>query len=71
MHEYIRMNAPGGMFFLTLVTFDRRPILADAGRIAGLRAAFRAVRATHPFEIWGAVILPDHLHVVSSAPCFG
>jgi putative transposase len=68
MREYIRMNAPGGVFFLTLVTFDRRPILADDGRIAGLRAAFRAVRAAHPFEIWGAVVLPDHLHVVIELP---
>jgi putative transposase len=31
-------------------------------RIDVLRAAFRSVRARHPFHIEAIVILPDHLH---------
>jgi putative transposase len=68
MREYIRMDAPGGMFFLTLVTFDRRPLLDSPLALATLRAAFRAVRARRPFEIWAAAVLPDHLHVLIELP---
>jgi putative transposase len=68
MREYIRMHAPGGMFFLTLVTFRRRPILAGAERVAWLRAAFRAAMAVRPFLLWGAVVLPDHVHLVIELP---
>jgi putative transposase len=33
-----------------------------------LRAAFRRVRARHPFAIEAAVILPDHLHAIWTLP---
>jgi putative transposase len=33
-----------------------------------LRAAFRQVRARHPFTIDDAVVLPDHLHVIWTLP---
>jgi putative transposase len=33
-----------------------------------LRAAFRQVRARHPFPIEAAAILPDHLHAISTLP---
>jgi putative transposase len=62
------MHAPGGMFFLTLVTFDRHPLLDSPVALANLRAAFRAVRSRHPFQIWAAAILPDHLHVLIELP---
>jgi putative transposase len=68
MREYIRMDAPGGTFFFTLVTFERRPILAGPERVVALRAAFRSVRAAHPFELLGAVVLPDHVHLVIELP---
>jgi len=32
--------------------------------ISLLRAAFRRVRARHPFTVEAAVILPDHLHTI-------
>ncbi len=68
MREYTRMDAPGGMFFLTLVTFDRRPILATPARVAALRSAFRATQTNRPFVLWGAVVLPDHLHILIELP---
>ncbi|MGA7868492.1 MAG: hypothetical protein WCA23_31745 [Stellaceae bacterium] len=33
-----------------------------------LRAAFRQVRARHPFTIEAAVVLPDHLHAIWTLP---
>jgi putative transposase len=33
-----------------------------------LQAAFRQVRARHPFTIEPAVILPDHLHAIWTLP---
>ena len=49
-------------------------MLADRGRalltdhVDLLRAAFRRVRAQHPFTIEAAVILPDHLHAIWTLP---
>jgi putative transposase len=49
-------------------------LLADRGRalltdhVDLLRAAFRRVRAQHPFTIEAAVILPDHLHAIWTLP---
>jgi putative transposase len=36
--------------------------------IERLREAVRAVRRTHPFDIHGWVVLPDHLHCVVQLP---
>ena len=68
MREYIRMHAPGAQFFLTLVTEYRAHILTADDNVVRLRAAFAKVKERHPFTIWGAVILPDHLHVLIELP---
>jgi putative transposase len=62
MPEYRRMDAPGGTFFLTWVTYDRRPLLQSADNVARLRAAVAEVKQRHPFDVSAAVILPDHVH---------
>ncbi len=64
--DYRRLYLPGGCYFFTLVTQDRRPLLID--HIDRLRAAFRHVMVRSPFEIQGIVILPDHLHSVWRLP---
>jgi putative transposase len=67
MRTYIRSRI-GRVYFFTVVTHDRRPILtADSARKA-LRAAIQAVRAEHPFRIAAIVLLPDHLHSVWELP---
>lgn len=68
MPEYRRMDAPGGTFFLTWVTQDRRPVLQSAKNVARLRAAVAEVKQRHPFEVLGAVILPDHVHFLWELP---
>ncbi len=58
---------PGGSHFFTINLADRRrALLTD--HIDLLRAAFRQVRARHPFTIEGAVVLPDHLHAIWTLP---
>jgi len=68
MPEYRRMDAPGGTFFLTWVTHDRRPLLQSADNVARLRAAVAEVKQRYPFEVSAAVILPDHVHSIWELP---
>ena len=58
---------PGGSYFFTVNLVDRRrALLTD--HIDLLRAAFRQVRARHPFAIDATVVLPDHLHAIWTLP---
>jgi putative transposase len=67
MANYRRNFLPGGSYFCTVNLSDRRrALLTD--HIDLLRAAFRQVRARHPFTIEAAVILPDHLHAIWTVP---
>jgi putative transposase len=66
--KYRRAFIPGGSFFFTLVTEQRRPLLASSEAVDVLRMAFRTVLATRPFEIDAIVVLPDHLHCVWTMP---
>jgi len=66
--QYRRINAPGGTFFFTLVTYQRKPIFDEEHAINLLRNAFRSVLLKHPFTIEAAVVLPDHLHMIWRLP---
>jgi len=66
--RYRRAFIPGGTFFFTQVTEQRRPLLAEQPAIDCLREAFRAVKTKRPFQIDAIVILPDHLHCVWTLP---
>lgn len=68
MANYRRAVVPGGTFFFTQVTYDRRPILTTATARRALRQAIREVRHRRPFAIDGFVLLPDHLHTVWTLP---
>jgi putative transposase len=66
--NYRRNYVPGGTYFFTVVTHERRPILtSDVGR-KSLRTAFLKEQKTRPFEVVGVVLLPDHLHTVWTLP---
>ena len=68
MSDYRRWYVPGGMFFFTVVTCDRRPILTtDAGR-GFLRAAVEKVRDDWAFTLFATVLLPDHWHLIMQLP---
>jgi putative transposase len=68
MSDYRRVHLPGGSFFFTVVTHQRRPLFADEQNVRRLREGFRRTMEKHPFEIDAIVILPDHLHAVWRLP---
>jgi hypothetical protein len=61
MPDYRRVYTPGGAVFLTLVTFNRRPIFAVPENVQRLRWAMATAKAEMPFDVTAAVILPDHI----------
>jgi putative transposase len=63
MTNYRRNFVPGGSFFFTVNLANRQSRLLIEN-IDRLRAAFREVRAKHPFTIDAIVVLPDHLHAI-------
>ena len=68
MSRYRRLHTPGTTWFFTVITHERQPLLTHPDTIAALRAAMRAVRGLHPFQIDAVVILPDHLHALWTLP---
>src|SRR5258708_24515778 len=68
MPEYRRVYQPGGTFFFTVVTYQRRPHFSDAAAHRCLREAIASVRAKRPFETAAVVLLPNHLHAVWALP---
>ncbi len=68
MSDYRRCYEPGGTYFFTVVTHQRRPILnSDVARKC-LRLAMERERAKRTFEIIAFVLLPDHLHTIWTLP---
>jgi putative transposase len=68
MPNYRRAFLPGGTFFFTLVTHDRRPILCEPAARAMLHGAFDECRRERPFDLLAVVLLPDHLHAIWRLP---
>jgi len=62
MPNYKRLFIESSYLFITIVTHQRRPILID--NIDILRKAFENTKKIYNFEIYCAVVLPDHLHVI-------
>jgi len=68
MPRYRRALVPGGTFFLTLVTHQRRPVFADVSVHPLLRAAIADARSRRPFDLIEIALLPDHLHLILGLP---
>ena len=68
MTAYRRCRIPGGTYFFTLVTHERRPLLASPESVRLLREALRRVAQDRPFTVAAMVVLPDHLHTVWTLP---
>ncbi len=63
-----RRNRIGQVFFFTVVTDQRRPILTtDLGRQA-LREAISETQQKMAFDVVSVVLLPDHLHTIWELP---
>jgi putative transposase len=68
MPTYRRAYVPGGSFFLTLVTYNRKPLFTASHNVARLRSALTVVQQQYPFEIVAAVVLLEHLHFIWTLP---
>ena len=68
MPEYRRAFVPGGTFFFTVVTYERRRIFDDGRAVDLLRKAFRASKLASSFKVDAIVVLPDHLHTIWTLP---
>jgi putative transposase len=66
--EYRRVFIPGGTYFFTVVTFDRRPIFSSSKAVKLLRQSFLYTAERFPYKIIAIVIMPDHLHVIWTLP---
>jgi putative transposase len=60
--NYRRVYLDGYRYFLTLVTYRRKPLLLD--NIDILRYAFVLSKQKYDYNIDAIVILPDHLHMI-------
>lgn len=67
MSNYRRARE-GTLFFFTLITAQRRPLLVQPATRQALRLAIEATRQRYPFHIHGWVSLPDHLHCLWELP---
>ena len=68
MSNYIRAKFGGGVYFFTLVTFNRRPFLTSPLARKTLRFAWKDVQSRYPFEVDAICLLPDHLHCIWRLP---
>ncbi len=69
MPDYRRIWAPGGTYFFTLVTYQRRPIFMDETSRQILKQAFaEGIKKAGEFKTIAFCLLPDHLHCIWSLP---
>ncbi|EKE02694.1 MAG: hypothetical protein ACD_20C00346G0021 [uncultured bacterium] len=62
MPNYKRAFVENSYIFLTLTTYNRKPILIE--NIEILRESFRRAKETYNYQIYASVILPDHMHLI-------
>lgn len=67
MPDYRRLYIPGGTYFFTVNLHDRSARYLTEN-IHHLRAAWRDVMVSKPFETLAAVVLPDHMHMLWTLP---
>ena len=60
MSEFKRYYNNNNIVFITIVTYDRKPILID--NIDLLRSSFKNIK--YKYNIIAGIILPDHLHIL-------
>ena len=60
--NYRRKFVDGHSYFITMVTYNRKPLLVE--NIDVLRNAFVWSKKRYIYDINAIVILPDHLHMV-------
>ncbi len=62
MSNYTRLFIDNSYIFLTIVTYDRKPILIE--NIELLRESIHRTQEKYKFKIFAGVVLPDHIHII-------
>jgi putative transposase len=65
---YRRWTKEGGCFFLTVVTYRRRPIFSSKSARILLRQSMDKICAERPWETEAIVLMPDHWHALWRLP---
>jgi putative transposase len=66
--RYRRSTVSGATYFFTVVTYQRRPLFADAQAVDMFRHAVEDVVKKRPLVLEAEVVLPDHLHALWTLP---
>jgi putative transposase len=66
--EYKRYFQPGGTYFFTIVTCNRRKIFVDERAFQLFHESIDSVQRNHPFQIVAYCICPDHVHMIWTLP---
>ena len=68
MPEYRRVFLKGGIFFITIVTYNRIPLFLNSKARRFLHKAWVDVAGRFPFTTDAICLLPDHIHVLMRLP---
>ena len=68
MPEYRRVLIPGGTYFFTVVTYQRKDVFAQNSERLLLQSVWKDICSRHPFKILAFCILPDHFHMIMTLP---
>ena len=68
MPNYRRNLVPGGTYFFTIVTYQRKPIFLDFKTIDLFWSVFNEVQRRYPFENEVYCLMPDHFHCIWTLP---
>jgi putative transposase len=66
--DYRRIWHPGGTYFFTINLLQRNGNDLLIRHVQSLRESVKTVKAHHPFEIYGWVVLPEHMHCLIELP---
>ena len=59
-----RYYVPNAIYFLTIVTYKRKPMFADETNLDIFIRTLRTVKNIHPFSMLAYAFLPDHFHLL-------
>ncbi len=68
MPDYRRWYVPGGTYFFTVVTHERRAIFREESARRFLRESIQTIQESHPLTLFAICLLPEHLHCVWTLP---
>jgi len=68
MSNYRRAIVPGGTYFFTQVTYQRKPWLCSEIGRQSLRQGLQRLQKVYPFSLDAIVLLPDHFHCIWTLP---